>query len=174
MTLRPDNADQRLTPKAYEIGAASEDRNRNCLDVQRRLEESIDLLKNKLLSVQAWRRLLKLPASKAAGMRSAFDLLAVGDLDVSVDMFYATIPGLERSVGGSAVAERLRIEALYEAAVAGQRAEIEEVRKDEALSIPAAIDYNSRELCLSFEDREKLGMVRPQTVRSGPGRRWRF
>lgn len=61
--------------------------------------------------------------------------------------------------------QRLKIEALYEAAAAEQALEVEEVRRDEALTIPKHIDYNASSLNLSFEEREKLIMILPQTVR---------
>jgi tRNA uridine 5-carboxymethylaminomethyl modification enzyme len=42
--------------------------------------------------------------------------------------------------------------------------EVEEVRRDEKLSIPKNIDYFSKNLSLSFEEREKLTLIQPQTV----------
>lgn len=59
---------------------------------------------------------------------------------------------------------RVKIEALYENFVKGQQKEVMEIRRDEELLIPKTIDYLSKSLCLSFEEREKLIMVQPQTI----------
>lgn len=64
----------------------------------------------------------------------------------------------------SSIENRLHIEALYEAAAADQLEEVKEVRQDEALLIPRDLDYNSESLNLSFEEREKLFSIQPQTV----------
>lgn len=60
--------------------------------------------------------------------------------------------------------ERILVEALYESALKQEAAEIEEVRKQEALKIPNNLDYNNETLNLSNEERIKLALARPQTV----------
>ena len=45
-----------------------------------------------------------------------------------------------------------------------QAKEVEEVRRDESLLIPNEIDYLSKSLNLSFEERDKLISIQPQTV----------
>lgn len=59
---------------------------------------------------------------------------------------------------------RVKIEAGYENFVKNQEKEVMEIRRDEALLIPRNIDYLSKSLSLSFEEREKLIMVQPQTI----------
>lgn len=59
---------------------------------------------------------------------------------------------------------RLQIEALYENAIQSQASEVAEMKRDEAYVIPKDIDYNSDSLNLSFEEREKLMAIQPQTV----------
>lgn len=60
--------------------------------------------------------------------------------------------------------DRVKIEAMYERAVQGQEKEVMEIRRDESMIIPKDIDYLSKSLSLSFEDREKLVMIQPQTI----------
>lgn len=62
------------------------------------------------------------------------------------------------------IAERLKIEAMYSYPVSEQTSDIEDMKIDENLTIPIDINFDSKTLNLSSEEREKLSMVRPQTV----------
>lgn len=59
---------------------------------------------------------------------------------------------------------RVKIEAMYERFVQDQAVEVREIRRDEAMLIPRDIDYLSNSLSISFEEREKLIMIQPQTI----------
>lgn len=60
---------------------------------------------------------------------------------------------------------RLLTESLYATLIEEQKPLIEEIKKDEALKIPPSFDYWDRHISISNEEREKLTMARPQTVR---------
>ena len=60
---------------------------------------------------------------------------------------------------------RILVEAIYEAALEQELLEIEEVRKQESLKIPNSIDYFKESLNMSLEERSKLSLAKPQTVR---------
>lgn len=62
------------------------------------------------------------------------------------------------------ICARIQVEAMYENALAFELAEIEEVKRQEALRIPTDIDYENLNLNLSNEEKERLVMTRPQTV----------
>lgn len=64
LSLRPDNADLRLTEKGYEIGCVSKKRFERTKLVEKKLTEGIDLLKNISKTVCTWRDLLKLVPNK--------------------------------------------------------------------------------------------------------------
>lgn len=64
----------------------------------------------------------------------------------------------------SELCNRVKIEAMYHRVVKEQAKEVMEIRRDESLLIPRNIDYLSKSLSLSFEEREKLIMVQPQTI----------
>lgn len=64
LTLRPDNADQRLTPKGYAVGCVSEDRYIKTLEVQKQLRDGIELLKSITKPASAWRMSVGLTSSK--------------------------------------------------------------------------------------------------------------
>lgn len=65
LTLRPDNADQRLTPKGYAVGCVSKERYNKTLEVEKALKDGVDLLKNITRSVYHWRRDMGLVMSKS-------------------------------------------------------------------------------------------------------------
>ena len=64
---------------------------------------------------------------------------------------------------GPEIAEQLEIDALYAAYIARQDADIRAYRRDEALTLPADLDYAAVG-SLSNEAREKLAASRPGTL----------
>lgn len=90
-------------------------------------------------------------------------MLSGGD-EITVELLCKAAPELEILIEDFRIANRLKIEALYEHAVSCQAEEVAEMKRDEALIIPRDIDYNSQSLSLSFEEREKLLAIQPQTV----------
>ena len=53
---------------------------------------------------------------------------------------------------------------MYDYVVKEQAKEVSEIKRDEELLIPRNIDYLSKSLSLSFEEREKLITVQPQSI----------
>jgi len=62
------------------------------------------------------------------------------------------------------MSERLKSEATYEALVEEQREEINEIRRDDQLTLPFDLDYLNPRLALSIEEKEKLALARPATI----------
>lgn len=92
-------------------------------------------------------------------------MLQTGRDNVTLSRLCDIEPALQRLLQDGRVAQRLEIEAQYEYAIRSQAGEVEEVKRDEEMHIPISLDYNSKGLNLSFEDREKLLRVQPATVR---------
>lgn len=65
LTLRPDNADQRLTPKGYAVGCVSKERYFKTLEIERQLIDGVKLLKSFHKTVNYWRNHLGLTPSKS-------------------------------------------------------------------------------------------------------------
>lgn len=55
LTLRPDNADQRLTSKGYAAGCVTKQRYNKTQEVERQLRDGVELLKSISKSVNYWR-----------------------------------------------------------------------------------------------------------------------
>lgn len=158
LRLRADNADQRLTHKGMEIG---------CVGAER-----AGLFETKLGAIQHGRALaIKLGdtpnALQKAGIkvnqdgvwRSAYDLL--GYRTVSWDALAALWPDL--GALEPAVAEQVQIDAQYAGYIERQETDVAAYRRDEALEIPAGLDYAAIS-GLSNEVREKFIKVAPRTV----------
>jgi tRNA uridine 5-carboxymethylaminomethyl modification enzyme len=157
LTLRADNADQRLTDKGIALGCVGEMRSVRhgakmaALDTAKALAKSLTLTPN-----EAARHGLSL--NKDGHRRSAFELLAYSDIG------WAEIRGVwpELSAIAPAIAVHLEIDAKYDVYLKRQTADVEAFRRDEGL-ILGDIDY-SVVPGLSNEARSKLEAARPRTV----------
>lgn len=92
-------------------------------------------------------------------------MLAVPADNITVDQLIDICPDeLNWLRAEGAINDRLKIEALYSFFVNEQQRDVEDVRREERLSIPADIDYFSKSLSLSNEERQKLALIQPQTI----------
>lgn len=82
LSLRPDNADRRLTEKGYEIGCVSRERIDKMREMLRRMEEAIQILKSVVRTSAQWRKRLKLKTSKTVDYKSAFEMLGMPNDEV--------------------------------------------------------------------------------------------
>ncbi|CAH1155875.1 unnamed protein product [Phaedon cochleariae] len=164
LTLRPDNADQRLTARGYAIGCVSKERYNKMLEVERQLKDGVALLKSVSKAVSYWRNQIGVMPTKSHQQKSAFEMIDITNEKITISMLAIAAPELLSLTYDSYLENRLHIEALYESAAADQLEEVEEVRREEALLIPGNLDYNSEYLNLSVEEREKLLAAQPQTI----------
>lgn len=158
LTLRADNADQRLTPMAISLGIASGARRAKFENYMAAIEEGRAALTSRSLTPnEAGRFGLKL--NQDGQRRSAYDLLAYPDQDFAG--LTAIWPELEEVTGP--VRTALEIEASYAVYLDRQAADIAEVRRDEGRVIPVDFDYAGLS-GLSNELKSKLTAVRPATI----------
>jgi tRNA uridine 5-carboxymethylaminomethyl modification enzyme len=158
LTLRADNADQRLTPKGMALGCVSAER--------------AGRYKAKAAAVEAGRRLVRRLTATPTQLqrqgirinldgvpRTASALLAYPDVDA------ARLAGIwpELSAIRPDVAEQLEIEARYAGYLERQEADIRAFRRDEGLALPEDLDYGHIG-SLSNEVRAKLVAARPATL----------
>jgi tRNA uridine 5-carboxymethylaminomethyl modification enzyme len=157
LTLRADNADQRLTDKGIALGCVGSDRAKRhrakmaALDAAKRLTKSLTLTPN-----EAAKHGLAL--NKDGHRRSAFELLAYPEIGLS------EVRGIwpELSAIDPGVAVHLEIDAKYDVYLKRQIADVNSFRRDEGM-ILGGIDYNLVP-GLSNEARAKLEAARPRTV----------
>ncbi len=158
LTLRADNADQRLTPIGIEAGVVGEQRQKmfhvkqSALQAARTWASTTNLTPN-----EAAQRGLKV--NQDGRRRSILDLLSLPE--VTLDKLEDLFP--ELSNWNDETKQQLAIEALYSGYLHRQEADIASFRKDEALSIPVDFDY-SNVVGLSNEVREKLASRQPSSL----------
>ncbi|KAM8777961.1 5-taurinomethyluridine-[tRNA] synthase subunit MTO1, mitochondrial [Rhynchonycteris naso] len=167
LSLRPDNADSRLTFRGYkEAGCVSQQRHERASWMKSSLEEGISMLKSIEFSSSKWKKLI--PEASISMSRSeplsALDVLKYEEVDM--ELLAKAIPEpLKKYSKCRELAERLKIEATYESVLFHQQEEIKNIQRDEALQLPKDLDYLTlRDVSLSSEVREKLHFSRPQTI----------
>uniref|UniRef100_A0A3Q3VSX8 tRNA uridine 5-carboxymethylaminomethyl modification enzyme C-terminal subdomain domain-containing protein n=1 Tax=Mola mola TaxID=94237 RepID=A0A3Q3VSX8_MOLML len=162
-SLRPDNADLRLTLKGFEeVGCVSSSRYREAVRVRDGLQDALVALKALALSTHNWRK--KLPHVGISEARNTImtgmDVLQYNE--VSYEMLASCFP--ESFSPFLEFSQRLKIEAVYKPHCDQQKKEIERIQKEENMSLPQDIDYFSLPVSLSQEVREILDRVRPSTL----------
>ncbi len=158
LLLRSDNADMRLTDKGVEAGCVGKERAALFAEKKRALLEA----RKKLEKIGGTPRELEelgFSVNKDGARRNGLDLLAYKE--TGWNDLAAVWPELKDT--RKDVVEQLEIEAKYRGYLQRQEADIRAFRKDEALSIPANVDY--RKIGgLSNEVVMKLSKVRPETL----------
>ncbi|HMB48568.1 MAG TPA: tRNA uridine-5-carboxymethylaminomethyl(34) synthesis enzyme MnmG [Afifellaceae bacterium] len=158
LSLRADNADQRLTPLGLAAGCVGFDR-REAFEAKRdRLEAARALLDGLSITPDEAAR-QGMTVNRDGVRRSAFQLLAYPDFDM------AMLAGVWPELAGldAATAEQVSIDAQYAVYLQRQRADIAALRRDEALELPGDLDYSAIP-GLSNELSQKLAQVRPATL----------
>lgn len=158
LTLRADNADQRLTGKGIEAGLVGQERAKvfkhkmEQLKIGRNLIDELSLTPNEALSHG-------LSLNQDGIRRSAFDLLAFPDIDWSrLCSIWSVLGTVDPSIG-----EQISIDAQYAVYLRRQAADIESLRRDENMLIPDRINF-SLISGLSGELQAKLEQIRPKTI----------
>ncbi len=158
LSLRADNADQRLTPIGERVGAVGAARSAAFATKMAALGEARALAASLRATPSALgRQGLAVNADGVA--RSAAELLAHPDIDV------ARLAAIWPQLGSlpAAIAEQLEIDARYAGYLDRQARDIAAFRRDEALLLPDMLDYAAVG-GLSTEVRSKLTAARPATL----------
>jgi len=158
LSLRADNADQRLTPLAMQLGGVSTERQQRYGLKAYRLEAGRELI-NRLSLTSKEAASAGIAVNQDGRRRTAKELLSYPDVNWPV--IVTAFPDL--SDIDPAIGEQLTIEAIYANYLQRQDADILAFRRDEAITLPAALDFDGIG-GLSSEAREKLKAARPVTL----------
>ena len=157
LTLRADNADQRLTDKGIALGCVGEARARRhaakmtALNAAKTLAKSLAVTPN-----EATKHGLAL--NRDGVRRSAFELLSYPEVEWS--MLCGIWP--ELSAIDPSIAVHLEIDAKYDVYLKRQIADVDAFRRDEGLVL-TGVEYDDVP-GLSNEARAKLRTARPRTI----------
>ena len=158
LKLRADNADQRLTDRGIALGCVDVSREtvwtakKQALESARKLASDLQATPNELARQG-------IEVNRDGRRRNAFDLLSLPDIGWD----HLTVFWPELNQIGPSIREQIEIDATYAGYMDRQEADIEAFRKDEALTLPANLDYGLIGT-LSNEVRQKLETVRPATL----------
>jgi tRNA uridine 5-carboxymethylaminomethyl modification enzyme len=158
LTLRADNADQRLTPLGEALGLVGTERRDAFGAKMERVGAARALVTGTTISpTQAAR--LGLPVNQDGRMRSLLDLVA--HPQIGFDRLVPHFPELAAIAPDAR--EQVEVDAVYAGYLERQEADILAFRRDEGLMLPP--DLNYAEIGgLSNEVRGKLEAVRPATI----------
>jgi tRNA uridine 5-carboxymethylaminomethyl modification enzyme len=158
LTLRADNADQRLTGLGIKIGCVGAERKHvfynktNALAAARRLFEGLKYTPKQLAAHG-----IKINADGVR--RSAMDILRYPEVDfLKLAQAWPELSSIEPGI-----IEQLEIDAKYAGYMERQDSDIRAFRKDENLLLPSDLDVDTIG-SLSAEIRQKLRQIKPETL----------
>jgi tRNA uridine 5-carboxymethylaminomethyl modification enzyme len=158
LSLRADNADQRLTPLAKELGAASGERIKSFDSKMERLAKGYEVIQSETFTPKEAQS-AGIGVSQDGSRRTAYQILAFPT--VKFENLFPLMPTLaDLDVETQKQLER---EATYASFLSRQQRDIDRIAKDEAHKIPVEFDYTSID-GLSNELKSKLLLVRPSTL----------
>ena len=158
LSLRADNADQRLTPKGIELGIVAQERQGHFEKKIKKLESIRTVLGNRSLSPgEALAH--GIVVSKDGVRRTGLDLLTYPE--VNLTKLAKIWPELQEIDQATAIL--LENDSVYSRYLARQMQEAKSLTEDERCKIPDEIDYMTMQ-GLSGELRSKLHAIRPETL----------
>lgn len=158
LSLRADNADQRLTDRGMAAGVVGADRARAWRNKAEALVHARAVSRETLFTPQQARG-LGIHVNADGQRRSIHDFL--GFPGVSLDDFISVHP--EIAQWSRVIREQIEIDGTYAGYLDRQAEDAAALRREEALALPVDLDYAAIG-GLSSEVREKLVRVRPQTL----------
>ena len=158
LSLRADNADQRLTPKGLEIGCVGRERKDIFINKINRIKKARELFENQTYTPKTLSE-NGISVSQDGNRRTLMQVLAFPN--VSYKDLFKLEPKLIKI--DEETLKQIQKDATYVNYLDRQRKDIDTIKKDERVLIPMNLDYNSIQ-GLSTELKLKLSRARPKNM----------
>ena len=158
LSLRADNADQRLTPKGLEIGCVGRERKDIFINKINRIKKARELFENQTYTPKTLSQ-NGISISQDGNRRTLMQVLAFPN--VSYKDLFKLEPKLIKI--DEETLKQIQKDATYVNYLDRQRKDIDTIKKDERVLIPMDLDYNSIQ-GLSTELKVKLSRARPKNM----------
>jgi tRNA uridine 5-carboxymethylaminomethyl modification enzyme len=163
--LRQDNADLRLTPRAYELGLASKERMDLVIEKREKTALLIDFLTNLSVKKDDLNNILE--KKNLALVNQSMKLFKVATRPQLEFADFVHLDKLNSFVSehniNSDVIEQVEIYLKYSGYIEKEKNNADKLNRLENVSIPQAFDY-SKVKSLSFEAKEKLNIIKPTSI----------
>jgi tRNA uridine 5-carboxymethylaminomethyl modification enzyme len=165
--LRQDNADERLTRKAFEIGIADIGRVKRLEEKESLINEIIDFLKETSVSPDKINDFLEKAGTNSITQKVKAITIA-GRPQIEVKELLHFINGgsdlnAVKSCRFKEIAESAEIRIKYEGYILREKVVADKIKRLENLKIPEDIDY-SELVSISTEGRQKLNRIKPANI----------
>ena len=163
--LRQDNADQRLTPKAFQLGLVSKERLDRVERKQRLSSATVEYLKKTSYDLNRANQLLEMKNDVIVSQTDKFSkLLSRPNINrQDLYQFEAISVFMEDQGIEDEVFEQAEIEIKYAGYIDKERKNADKLKRLENIKIPQSFDYDSL-ASLSYEAKEKLNKLQPSTL----------
>jgi tRNA uridine 5-carboxymethylaminomethyl modification enzyme len=156
ISLRPDNADLRLTAKGHSHGIVGLERYRRLRETEKAMEETKGVLEAISRTPHQWAA-LGFPVGDDGVRRSALEMLGRSNVSPGALLAALHLDAPPRALG------KLAIDALYSGVLRDQRKEVEAYTRDTEYALPPRIPFGQLEF-LSAEVRERLAAIQPTNL----------
>ena len=163
--LRQDNADERLTPKSFSLGLASEERIRNVEEKVTKREKLLGYLRTESYALEAANAILDKKEEpfvrqpdKYAKLLSRPNLTRKDFINFDSLQHYLKVNQMNDTIF-----EQAEIEIKYAGYIEKEKRNADKLKRLENITIPSKFNYDEL-ASLSHEAKEKLNKLRPNTL----------